>query len=245
MNEISTNIKDRVLQLIDLKGDRREDFFKKSGMSYSNFKGKSKQASLSSDSLASISSIYPDASMRWLLLGEGEAIIRPSNNLNVLERPSKYSTKIEFQEVPIYDFEASASFQSSFSDFTVDEIKEIMVLPRLSKVDGGAYISGNSMEPVARHGDLVAYKELFDAPSSILWGEIYLVALNIEGEHYILLKYLYPSPLGSDFIRLVSENEAQHPAKEVPLKSIQAIAIVKAICSYRTHTAKAHTRTIQ
>lgn len=71
MAEIITNIKQRVLQIPENKGISKESFFKKIGVSYGNFKGKSKDSALSSDVLAEISTNYPEVSIEWLLLGVG------------------------------------------------------------------------------------------------------------------------------------------------------------------------------
>ena len=70
----SSNIKDRVLQIVEYKGVTKESFFKKINMSYGNFKGKSKNTPLNSNAVADISTIYPDINLEWLITGKGEML---------------------------------------------------------------------------------------------------------------------------------------------------------------------------
>lgn len=69
MEEKSTNIKERVLQFANSKGVSYETFFTNIGMSYGNFKGKSKKTPLNSKAIADIFAIYPDLDLEWLLTG--------------------------------------------------------------------------------------------------------------------------------------------------------------------------------
>jgi len=71
MEKKISNIKDRVIQFIDYKGFKREDFFNEMGLSYSNFKGPQKKSALNSDSIDKILSKYPEININWLVLGVG------------------------------------------------------------------------------------------------------------------------------------------------------------------------------
>lgn len=99
MDKILTNIKDRVLQIADLKGFSKEIFFEELGLKYSNFKGIAKKSSLSADSLVKILTKYDDISPDWLLFGRGH-IYRNGQNSQyqsqnfVLNEPTvKYEDK--------------------------------------------------------------------------------------------------------------------------------------------------------
>lgn len=70
-----TKVKERVLQITDLKGITKEKFFNDLGISYGNFKGKAKEKALSSDVLATIITNHPEISSYWLLTGKGEALL--------------------------------------------------------------------------------------------------------------------------------------------------------------------------
>lgn len=69
-----SNIKERVLQIAENKGIAKEKFFQNIGMTYGNFKGRSKGTPLNSNAIADISSIYPDVDLQWLITGKGKML---------------------------------------------------------------------------------------------------------------------------------------------------------------------------
>lgn len=93
---ILTNIKERVLQITDLKGISKEKFFNDLGVSYANFKGKAKEKALSSDVLANIIAKYPEISSYWLLTGEGEALL--SKKKHITQEKSILEVRINNQD---------------------------------------------------------------------------------------------------------------------------------------------------
>lgn len=86
MKEILPNIKDRVLYLAENKEISKQDFFRKTGLKYSNFTGKSKESDLTSKSVAEILLKYPDVSPEWLLTGNGE-MLRSEGVTEVIKTP--------------------------------------------------------------------------------------------------------------------------------------------------------------
>lgn len=70
-SENITKIKERILQYIDLKGIKKEDFYKKVEIDGANFRGKNLKSELSSDKIVKIFRSYPELSLYWLILGEG------------------------------------------------------------------------------------------------------------------------------------------------------------------------------
>ena len=73
MEQIST-IKKRILQFIENQDIKKVEFFAKTGVNYSNFKGKSLYSELSGDKLAEIITNFPGISPEWLLTGKGEML---------------------------------------------------------------------------------------------------------------------------------------------------------------------------
>ena len=59
---------------------------------------------------------------------------------------------------------------------------------------------------------------------------MYLVAFSIEGDEYLMIKYIKRGSR-NDTVILDSENPAYDP-KEIPLACIRALAIVKASVRY-------------
>ena len=68
--KILCNTKDRVLQLADTLENNKQIFFRKTGLNYGNFTGKSKKSDLGSKGLAEILTIYPNIDLYWLITGE-------------------------------------------------------------------------------------------------------------------------------------------------------------------------------
>lgn len=80
--EISTNIKERILQIADYKNVKKGDFIESLGQSYNNYRGRSKESPPSSEVIAEISTKHPDINLIWLLTGKGEMIQDKSSNPN-------------------------------------------------------------------------------------------------------------------------------------------------------------------
>lgn len=81
----TSNIKARILQLAEFKGVSKETFFKDLGLTYGNFKGKSKETPINSNALADILAKYPDVNPNWLLLGDGSIEHIKPNNVGKME----------------------------------------------------------------------------------------------------------------------------------------------------------------
>lgn len=220
-NQLS-NIKERVLHVAKTKGISYETFFEKLGMTYGNFKGKAKTTPLNSDAVANILSLYPDVDPDWLISGKGTMI---KEEVNTIYHPKIKERQLEEQSIPLYNLEAVAGLKVLFEK-KKENILDLIRIPNLPKCDGAVYITGDSMYPLLKSGDIVLYKEINDIHNNIFFGEMYLLSLNIEGDEYITVKYLHKSEQ-KDYIRLVSYNQ-HHEPKDVPVDSIQALAIVKA-----------------
>ena len=81
------------------------------------------------------------------------------------------------------------------------------------------------MYPLLKSGDIVLYKQLNDI-DDIFWGDMYLLSIDIDGEEYVTVKYIQKSDR-EGYVKLVSQNP-HHADKEIPMKRIRALALVKA-----------------
>jgi len=79
MDKTFSVIKQRLIDYIDNKGITKESFFKKTGISASNFKGKGALSEIGGENIAKILTEYPDLNPEWLLTGNGEMFKRESN----------------------------------------------------------------------------------------------------------------------------------------------------------------------
>ncbi len=152
------------------------------------------------------------------------------SSYNIVSLPSNRKTKdavYPIQEIPLYDLEATAGLKELFSGGkSAIQVLDTIKIPHLPKCDGAISITGDSMYPLLKSGDMVLYKEV--PLDSIFYGEMYLLAYQIDGwEEYITVKYVQKSELGDDYLKLVSQNQ-HHQPKDVKKAQITAIAIIKA-----------------
>lgn len=175
----------------------------------------------------------------WLLTGEGpmlrsedgirfeETIQRAPVRLHRISGKSR-DTVVSEQSVPLYGVEATAGImaQGDMSDYIIDHIS----IPHMPKVDGALVVTGDSMFPIIKSGDIVLYK-VFQDFRHIIYGQMYLVSVIMEGDTLVLVKYVYKVEGADDFILLVSENKHHEPFK-VPLSSVRSLALIKGSIRY-------------
>lgn len=185
--------------------------------------------SIGSNTLENILGLYADLNPTWLLTGEGEMCKESEDfliNRNVETYALKTDRAIEGQQIPLYDIEAVAGLVPLFKDTKTQTPLDYISIPRLPKCDGAVYVTGDSMYPLLKSGDIVLYKEVQDILNEIFWGEMYLLSMDMSGEEYITVKYIQKSDKAG-YIRLVSQNQ-HHQDKEVEMSKIRALALVKA-----------------
>lgn len=131
----------------------------------------------------------------------------------------------EDQEIPLYDIEVTAGvvtlFKTPNSATPIDTIK----IPNMPKCDGAITVTGDSMYPLIKSGDIVFYKAISDLPASIFYGNMYIVSMNIEGDELVMIKYIKEGK-DSSHVLLVSENQ-HHANKQIHIKHINGMALVK------------------
>lgn len=168
-----------------------------------------------------------DISAEWLITGAGEmkrSIGQVSEPAEVyrLQTDKIYSG----QSVPLYNIEASAGIVTLFRDTAQHTPIDHIQIPNLPKCDGALYVNGDSMYPLLKSGDIVMYKQ-HDINDGILWGQMYLISYEHSGDDITAVKYIKKSDRGTDFIKLVSQNQ-HHEDTDVNLKKVRALALIKA-----------------
>lgn len=185
--------------------------------------------SIGSNVLENILNIYTDLNAAWLLTGQGEMFASDEElllNKSVETYNLKSDNAIEIQQIPLYDIEAVAGLVPLFKDSKIQEPIDHISIPHLPKCDGAVYVTGDSMYPLLKSGDIVLYKEINDIKNEIFWGEMYLLSIDMSEEEYITVKYIQKSEMNG-FVKLVSQNK-HHQDKDVELSKIKALALVKA-----------------
>ena len=169
-------------------------------------------------------------SIDWLLTGNG-AMLKPTTQepqveVKPIHQPRYTEKKEDTQVVYLYDFKATAGLKALF-DNNKQNIIDTIKIPNLPKCDGAIHIMGDSMYPELKSGDIILYKQQLLDINNLLYGEMYILSYNIDGEDYIVVKYIRKSDKGEPFISLGSENPA-YAARDIDFRCITALALVKA-----------------
>lgn len=181
---------------------------------------------------------YPPLNSNWVIAGTGKMILADNANHKLSEPETIYKNhkdidrKVSKQLIPIYNISAAAGLVSLFNEPNQHTPVDYISLPNMGKVDGGLYAVGDSMYPLVKSGDIVVYRQIHDLLNSIFWGEMYLLSYDLEGEEYIVIKYIQKSE-EPGCIRLVSQNQ-YHSPKDIQISNVRAIAQIKASVRFNT-----------
>ena len=222
-------IKERILWFAETLGISKREFYSIIGVSRGTLESKT---GITEDVVAKFLAAYPNVSVQWLMTGDGPVMQEKeqkfvSNHTFRL----KSDRSIDSQEIPLYDFDASAGLVAIFNNHHV-EATDYLRIPNLPPVDGAIYVRGESMSPLLKSGDIVMYKKKELSIDSILWGEIYLLSFVSDGDTYTAVKYIRKSER-PDCVCLASFNPAFAPM-DVPMSAITALALVKASLTFHT-----------
>jgi phage repressor protein C with HTH and peptisase S24 domain len=165
----------------------------------------------------------------WLLTGKGPMLLekKEDQEKEICAFKLRTDRDLDQQVVPLYSIEAAASLVELFRSHKDNSPIDTIRIPGLPKCDGAVFITGDSMYPLLKSGDIVAYKEINDLQTEIFWGEMYLISVEVAEEEFISVKYVQKSEKGEEYIKLVSQNQ-HHQPKDVQLSKVRAMALVKA-----------------
>lgn len=218
-------------------------FIKENGMSIRSFEQSigasngsigraiANSSDISSSWVSKIIDKYPEINTNWLITGIGE--MRNSSKQISIDHQFNLRTdkNIESQDIPLYDFDASAGLVAIFNNHNIVP-EDYLRIPNLPPVDGAIYVRGDSMSPLLKSGDIVMFKKKELSLDNILWGEIYLLSFTYDGDSYTAVKYIQKSD-EPDKIRLASFNPSFAP-KDIPMNCVTALALVKASLTFHT-----------
>jgi transcriptional regulator len=222
---------DRIKEYIDYKGISTAAFERSIGMSNASF-GKSlkNRGGIGSDKIERILLVYPELSAEWLFTGNGEMLKpdygQPNMEITPINQSKSIEKKEETQTINLYDFRVSAGLKTILENSRA-YITDTIRISNLPKCDGGIYAVGNSMYPLLRPGDIILYKIMPLNMQNLMYGQIYIISYEIEGDDFIVIKYIRKSNQGEPFISLESENP-EHAPMEINFQHVSALALVRA-----------------
>ena len=166
----------------------------------------------------------------WLLTGKGTPTSHMKvckselveGEVEILHNP-KSPEAVADRSVTLYDISAAANLKTLLEDRPQYAVGKILI-PSIPLCDGAVYVSGDSMYPILKSGDIVGFKSI-SSFTDVIYGEMYLISFERGGDEYLAVKYVNRSEQ-SDCIRLVSYN-VHHDPMDLPLQAVNAMAIVK------------------
>lgn len=220
--------KDRISKYIDFKGISVYKLEVDAGFSNGYWR---KTKSISANAVENILRIYSDLDPVWVITGVGEMIKQPSTqeasgDIIPLSHPKTPDKIYPMSEFNLYDIDVSAGLSRLFSE-DGDRNKAYLgkiSIPNMPKCDGAVKVIGDSMYPLLKSGDIIAYKEVHSI-EFVQYGEIYILQIENDSDVSVVVKYVKKSSEGNDYLNLVSYNK-EHDPKDVRKESITALARV-------------------
>lgn len=215
---------ERIREYLDYKGITKYKFCNDLG--FSN-KFLDNSSNMGTDKACKILHHYPEISSDWLLTGNGAMLKENNSDIVIMNNDRKTIDSLQVtQEIPLYDLEAVAGLRELFNSGKPQRVLDTIKIPNLPKCDGAISVTGDSMYPLLKSGDIILYKETeFE---NIFFGEMYLLSVKLnDWEEYITVKYVQKSEKGPEFVKLVSQN-SHHQPKDIHISKISALALIKA-----------------
>ncbi|BDD13045.1 hypothetical protein FUAX_54770 (plasmid) [Fulvitalea axinellae] len=225
MNLVKT--KSRILKFIENEGIKISDFLRRTEIKRGFLDKDKLDAAVSDLHLTKIIASFPQLSVDWLITGKGEMYSKTTQPQEVTNYLLHSDHGKEERLIPLYNIHATAGLVGLFQSPNQAEIVDTIKIPNLPKCDGAVFVTGDSMYPLLKSGDIVAYKQIHDFESEVFWGEMYLIAIEMASEEYVSVKFVQRSDKGDDYIKLVSQNQYHQP-KDVHLSRVRAMALIKA-----------------
>jgi len=171
-----------------------------------------------------------DVDYNWLLTGKGSPVHRTHpcdsdlirGEVEILHTP-RTADPVDERSVTLYDLNAAANLKTMLEDRPQYALGKI-VIPGVPRCDGAVYVSGDSMYPILKSGDIIGFKSIHDF-AEVIYGEMYLVSFRRGDDEYLAVKYVKRSEQ-PECIRLVSYNQ-HHDPMDLSLADVNAMAIVK------------------
>lgn len=202
-----SSVKERLLEFLKAERISGSEFTRKMGLSPAYLA--SMRKSMPEEKVERLTHLYPQINRDWLLYGEGD-MYRDLSDKNI--EPHKLHRHL----VPLVPTQAKAgSFDHYMEGVTEDDCMRIYSPHEGAKL--AIRVKGNSMEPVIHDGTLL-FLERINEKSFIPWGS----PMVLDTENGSLVKMLYPSEKGEDYLEARSYNK-DYPPFQIPTECIYGI----------------------
>lgn len=181
---------ERIKYIIREMGLTRSEFASRIDVDSSNLSKYLNGKLAINDSLINRIVINLGLSKEWLTTGNDLPYAKVQNSVSTLNFDGKIGSGSpaavrENVGTPVYDIDVTAGALPRARMFANENIVGYVNLPSIPPGCRIVGVSGDSMQPVIRSGDLLAVRELTNI-QQIFWGQIYVVVLD----DYCMVKYV-------------------------------------------------------
>lgn len=202
-----STVKERLQLFLKEEGIRASEFARRMELSPAYLA--SMRKSMPEDKVEKLTKLFPQINRDWLLYGEGD-MYRDMGD------PEINPHKLHKHMVPLVPTQAKAgSFDNYMMGVTEDQCYRIYCPVAGAKL--AIRVKGESMEPVIHDGTILFLEKINDK-AFIPWGS----PLVLDTENGSLVKMLYPSDKGEEYLEARSYNK-DYPPFQVPTESIIGI----------------------
>ncbi len=149
-----------------------------------------------------------------------------------IEDHKRFKPKIyDLQKIPLYDSNATLGLEEIFHNTERGNILEYIAIPNLPKSDGAILMTGDSMYPLLKSGDIAILKII--NKDDMVYGDIHYIEYfgKRGGDPLKTIKYVRKSDKGEGFIKLIAYN-AHHDPDDIEINKIKTVAILNASVRY-------------
>jgi len=202
---METTVKDRLKAYLSAKNISMAEFGRRIGVSGAYVT--SMRKSIQPDKIEKIRVEFPDLDIDWLLTGK--------------EKEQKQTVDIALgnptETRPHVDLYAAGGGNEVLDGVTLAQCEQMPVVTILPRYDFTMRVTGESMQPQIRPGDVVACMRI-DEPTFLQWGRIHVLSTS-QG---IVIKKIFDA---GDGIRCVSFNK-DYPDFVIPKQEIYSFNLV-------------------
>lgn len=201
------SVKERLQHFLKEEGISSSEFARKMGLSSAYVA--SMRKSMPVEKVEKLTQVFPQINRDWLLYGDGE-MYRDMGNTNINPH------RLDLHMVPLIPTQAQAgSFEIYVKGVTEDECQRVYSPNKAAKL--AIRVNGDSMEPRIHNGTILLIEKINDK-AFIPWGS----PLVLDTENGSIVKMLYPSEKGDEYLEARSYNPS-YPPFQVPKESIFGI----------------------
>lgn len=199
----SETVKERLIRLLKAEKMSQAEFARLMGVSVAYVSAMRK--ALPAAKIVKLKEIFPELNRDWLLYGEGE--------MYVSDAGARKREDDDTNSVPLLPVSAYAGSLTNFSQSVELRDCERIGVP-VKGAELAIPVTGESMEPDIPGGTIVAIRRI-NEQAFIPWGN----PMVIDTENGVLIKVVYPSEKGEDYIEARSYNQ-KFPPIQIPVSSI-------------------------